>query len=222
MLPAASAFLLLTHFVSSTPVRPAVVSRVGEGPWLGLYSLVSFVAFGWLIWAYAQAETVWLYAPPAWAWPVTWVFVPLGFAFIVASTTTPNPALTLMDGLLDREDAVQGVLCITRHPMLWGFALFSVAHMLVNPDVASWWLFGTIAVLSLAGTVLQDVKKARDVPAWPAYAAATSNVPFLAILQGRQRFPAEGRLFAQALGGLVAAVAAGAMHPWWVGVGVGL
>lgn len=222
MLPAASAFLLISHFVSSTPVRPAVVSRIGEGAWLGAYSLVSFVAFGWLIAAYAQAETVWLFAPPAWAWPVAWGLVPLGFILLVASTTTPNPALTRMDGLLDRPDAVQGVLRVTRHPMLWGFGLFAVAHMLVNPDVASWWLFGTIAVLSLAGTVLQDWKKARDVRAWGAYAAATSNVPFVAILQGRQTFPFEGRLFAQALGGLVAAVAAAAMHPWWIGVGVGL
>ena len=52
---AAALFLLASHFgISSTPLRAALVRRLGERGYLILYSLISFAAFGWLIGAWAQ------------------------------------------------------------------------------------------------------------------------------------------------------------------------
>ncbi|MCB9665577.1 MAG: NnrU family protein [Alphaproteobacteria bacterium] len=211
--------LLVTHFSASTPVRPAVVARVGEPAWLGLYSLVAFAVFGWLGWAWAHAPTVWIWAPTVTALRVPSVIMPLSVILVVASLTTPNPAMVGADRMLDAAEPVQGLLRITRHPMLWGFALWSVAHMVANPDVASWWLFGGMATLSLGGTLAQDVKKARDLgDRWTHYAQVTSNVPFVAILTGRQGWPTDRRLVPQVLGGLAIYAILGLAHPLVFGV----
>ena len=54
------------HAVGSLGLRPAAVGALGEGPWKGLYSLVSFIGLGLIAWGYGMARTsptvVWL--PP--------------------------------------------------------------------------------------------------------------------------------------------------------------
>ena len=55
MLVVATLVFLATHFVTSTPLRAALVNAMGEWPYRGLYSLVAFVTLGWMIWAYAKA-----------------------------------------------------------------------------------------------------------------------------------------------------------------------
>jgi hypothetical protein len=54
LLAIATAVFLATHFVTSTPLRPALVRAMGEWPYRGLYSLVAFVTLGWMIWATAR------------------------------------------------------------------------------------------------------------------------------------------------------------------------
>ena len=57
----ATAVFLLTHFVTSTPLRPVLVKALGEWPYRGLYSLVALATLGWMIWAYGNAprEPLW-------------------------------------------------------------------------------------------------------------------------------------------------------------------
>ena len=43
MLVAATVAFLATHFVTSTPLRPALVSAMGEWPYRGAYSLVALI-----------------------------------------------------------------------------------------------------------------------------------------------------------------------------------
>ena len=74
------------------------------------------------------------------------------------------------------------MFAITRHPMMWGFALWAVVHAIVNPTPASLVLSAAIAFLALVGAALQDCKKARllgDV--WRDWQAQTS---FRALRQG--------------------------------------
>jgi uncharacterized membrane protein len=89
---------------------------------------------------------------------------------------------------LDRVDVVRGMLRVTRHPFLWGMTIWALGHLLVNGDTASLILFGALLVLSLFGTASIDAKRRRTLGAkWDQFAVQTSNVPFLAIVQGRQR-----------------------------------
>ena len=106
---------------------------------------------------------------------------------IVPGLTTPNPTSVRQEAVLDRPDAVKGMLRITRHPFLWGVALWALGHLLVNGERSSIVLFGAMFALAVFGTVSIDAKRKRALgPTWDAFAAQTSNVPFGAIVSGRQ------------------------------------
>jgi uncharacterized membrane protein len=110
------------------------------------------------------------------------------------------------------------VLRITRHPFLWGVALWGGAHLLSNGDRASVMLFGGLALMVLLGTRSIDRKsRARDPEGWAPFAAVTSNVPFAAIAQGRNRF-AFGEMGWRLLVALAAYALFGYFHGAIIGV----
>jgi uncharacterized membrane protein len=219
---AAVAFLLLHLLVSGTTVRDRLVARLGEGRYLGLFSLASGAVLAWMFVAHRLAR-----GGPAdlsW-WSVTPVtrnlqigLMLLAFLLIVPGVLTRNPGAVGQSGAVDDPDPVRGVLRITRHPFLWGMAVWSAGHILVNGDLASLVLFGSLLVLSLGGAASIDAKRRRTHgERWRAFEARSSFVPFAAILSGRQVLkPSEFAL--QAL------VAAGAYlvvllaHPFLAGV----
>ena len=43
------------HFLLSHPLRAPITGRIGEGPFLGLYSLVAFATLGWMVLAFLAA-----------------------------------------------------------------------------------------------------------------------------------------------------------------------
>jgi uncharacterized membrane protein len=188
-LVAASLFLLLSHFgIASSPLRAILARTLGERLYIRLYSVLTLAAFAWLILAYRGAPTRVLWTAPGWVRLAALLIVPLAFVLIEAGLTTPNPTIVGTEKLFARPDIVRGILRVTRNPFLWGAGLFALAHVAATGDLASVLLFGTIGVLGLAGAPLLDAKKAKRHSAeWQAFAAATSNLPFLAIVQGRQR-----------------------------------
>jgi uncharacterized membrane protein len=189
---AAAAFFLLLHLlVSGTRLRDALTRTIGEGAYQGLFVLASFAGLGWLIFAFGGAR-----ADPANLayWTVTPLTRHIQFAlqliallFVVIGLATRNPTSVRQEGALDRPDLVKGMLRITRHPFLWGVALWATGHLLVNGDRASLVLFGSLLLLALFGTASIDAKRRRKLgDKWAPFAAQTSNVPFGAILAGRQ------------------------------------
>ena len=80
------------------------------------------------------------------------------------------------------------MLRITRHPFLWSVILWSSAHLLVTGHVAAILFFGSLSVTALRGTESIDEKRRRTNKAeFARYAEVTSNVPFAAIISGRNR-----------------------------------
>jgi uncharacterized membrane protein len=186
---AAAAFFLAIHLlVSGTRVRDALTGRIGQGPYMGLFSLASIAGLIWVGFAFAAAR----------GQPAFWDLTPLtrqiqlglqlvAMLFVVPGLATPNPTSVRQEGALDRPDVVKGMLRITRHPFLWGVAIWAVGHLLVSGDPASLVLFGTMLVLALIGTRMIDAKRKRALGSkWDAFAAQTSNIPFAAVAQGRQ------------------------------------
>ena len=77
---------------------------------------------------------------------------------------------------------------ITRHPFLWGIALWALVHLIVNGDLASLIFFGSLLVLAVGGTLAIDAKRRRSFGGqWTKFADVTSDVPFAAIVAGRNR-----------------------------------
>ena len=187
---AAAAFFLAIHLlVSGTRVRDALTGRIGQGPYLGLFSLTSVAGLVWLGFAFAGARD----HVPYWDLTPLTRDLQLGLQLlalllIVPGLLTPNPTSVQQEGALDRTDVVKGMLRITRHPFLWGVAIWAFGHLLVNGDPASLVLFGTMLFLAILGTVSIDAKRRRALgPKWDAFAAQTSNTPFGAILNDRQK-----------------------------------
>jgi uncharacterized membrane protein len=182
MLVAATLAFLATHFVASTPLRPALVNAIGEWPYRGLYSLVAFVTLGWMIWAYVKAPRELVFA--GWR-ELAYAAMPLAFV-LVACGYWRNPTLVGADKLLRSEDPARGIIRVTRHPIMWGVMLWAVAHIVARGDLKALILFGGLLVLALVGTISMDRRK-RSNPDWPRFAAVTSHIPFVAIAQGRNR-----------------------------------
>jgi len=215
MLFAAAAVFLLIHLaVSGTRLRDAIVGTIGEGPYMGLFSLASLAALIWLGIAYAQAHR----GPDPVYWqatPVTMLaqlFVTLAaFLLVVPGLMTPNPTSVRQGSLAGKEGVVKGMLRITRHPFLWGVALWAAGHLMVNGDLASLALFGTLFVVAVIGPFSIDAKRRRALGAgWEPFASQTSAVPFAAILSGRQSL----RLGEIGWTRIAAAVAAWAILLW--------
>jgi uncharacterized membrane protein len=190
-LAAAAAVFLLIHFViSGTRLRDAIVGVIGQGPYMGLFSLASVAALTWTGFAYGAArhgpDPVFWAATPATKWIQLGVTL-LAFLLAVPGLLTPNPTSVRQEGALDRPDVAKGMVRITRHPFLTGVALWAAGHLLVNGDLASLILFGALLVLSVFGTTSIDAKRRRALgEKWDAFARQTSATPFLAIAQGRQ------------------------------------
>ena len=78
--------------------------------------------------------------------------------------------------------------------------------------------FGSIALLGIAGAAILDAKKARNhARGWEGFAAATSDMPFLSIIQGRQRLVWREIGWWRIALGVGAFVIALIFHPWLVG-----
>jgi uncharacterized membrane protein len=190
LIAAAAAFLLIHLLVSGTRLRDAITGAIGEGPYMGLFSLASLAAIVWLGFGYAAArraaDPVYWSATPATRW-VQLAVTLVAFLLIVPGLLTPNPTSARQEATLDRADVVKGMVRVTRHPFLMGVALWAAGHLLVNGDLASLILFGSLLALALAGPLSIDAKRRRKLgPKWDAFAAETSVAPFGAIAAGRQ------------------------------------
>lgn len=181
MLALASATFVGTHFLMSHPLRPGLVSALGEKGFAGLYSLIALVTFGWMIWAYPDASAD---APqPLWnagrsGFIAATILMWLGSVLFMGSLRR-NPAFPRPGRPITHIDEPNGVYSITRHPMMWGFALWSATHAIVNPTRASLILCAAIAFLALVGAALQDAKKEKQLGnVWREWRSRTSFIPY--------------------------------------------
>ena len=204
LLLAAVAFAYGSHvLLSSAPVRGPLARGLGEWPFVGLYSAIS-----WDFSCGSWAPT----APPRWSrcGPCRRGirYVALGVmavaSVLVAGGFTPaSPTgVPLKPGAADAP--LPGIFKVTRHPVLWGIGLWAFVHVMANGDLASLIFFGSLGVLALGGTAHIDRKKRTTMGGdWQAFAGATSNVPFAAIVAGRTRISPKEIGYGRLAAGLV-------------------
>jgi uncharacterized membrane protein len=223
LIVAALAFLLLHLVVSGTQVRDAAIETFGLGPYWGLFSAASL---GLLIWLAIAYGGVWREPADKIYWVGTSVtrtiqlfMQAIALLFVVPGLTTRNPTMVGQEGALEGPETAQGMLRITRHPFLWGVAIWAAGHLLVDGRMSGIILFGTMLVLALIGTVSIDAKRRRALgDKWTAFAAKTSNIPFAAIVGGRQKLNIGEIGWARLVGSLIVwAIILGA-HPHIFGV----
>ena len=122
----------LDRIVSRAAAR--AIARLGEGPWKGVYSLISAIGFVLIVWGFARARYD---APQLW-------------------TPPPEPAHHDASDA-DRAHSARELLfkrshiaVMTHHPMLWSVLLWSAGHLFANGSAADLVLFGAFLVWSAA------------------------------------------------------------------------
>ena len=218
---AAGITLVGTHFALSHPLRTPLIGRLGERGFMLIYSVVALAAMVWMADAFGKVppETVfWAgYGDTAW---IAGSALTLVAAILFVGSLAGNPALPAPGAEAAARQEPRGVFRVTRHPMMWGFALWALAHAIAAPTSRTLVVAATIATLALVGAHLQDRKKAALMgEAWREWAARTSYWPRLTALP-------QARWFAL-LGGTALWLAAtyahlhaggGAAGPWrWLG-----
>jgi uncharacterized membrane protein len=186
---AAVAWVAMHIGIAGTALRGAIVARIGQGAFRGLFVLASFAVLGWLIYAYNAAGPVaQLWVAPRWLVVALMLLMLPAMLLFVCSVTMPNPTSVRGGHALEAPEPARGILRITRHPMLWSFATWGVLHFVAIGTASMAVLAGAIVVTAFAGMPSLDAKYAKREPQrWPAFAAATSILPFGAILAGRNR-----------------------------------
>ncbi|MBK5121070.1 MFS transporter [Burkholderia sp. R-69980] len=191
-----------SHFLLSHPLRSRLVRAIGEAGFQGVYSLVAILTFGWLVVAYRKAPltaSLWPVGDGLWAIATA---VMLIASVLLMGSLIRNPALPTGGRPGPFPETARGVYAVTRHPMMWSFALWGFCHIAVFPVTKNIVLSAAIVLLALVGAALQDRKKEQLQPdLWPIWESKTSYLPFAAIAAGRARLGGFG--LHALLGGLV-------------------
>lgn len=175
---AASSALIGTHFALSHPLRAPLVKAFGPGGFMGFYSLVAAACMAWMALAFRAAPPADLGGATGEAGWLVATLLTLPALVLFLGSFRGNPALPAPGADIAATQAPRGVFRVTRHPMMWGFALWAIAHLVL------WWSWRTvivafaILVLALVGAQLQDRKKAALMgTAWSEWERSTSYWP---------------------------------------------
>lgn len=192
------------HFLMSHPLRAPLVRALTERGFLGLYSLVSLATFIWMILAYRAGDDL----APLWVAPAGWW--PIGSALMLVASILfigslrRNPAFPHPGAGPAAIGTPRGVFAITRHPMNTAFMLWAFVHASTSGSPRNLIVAGGIFVLALFGSIGQDLRKQRQLgPAWHGWAAATSVVPFGALIAGRASWRSAAPGWVAVVGGMV-------------------
>jgi uncharacterized membrane protein len=133
--------------------RDARIARIGEARWKGMYSLVSGLGLGLIVWGYglARADSPVLWATPLWT------------RHLAALLTLPVFVLLIAAYLPGSH-----IKAALGHPVVAAVKLWALAHLLANGSLADVLLFGSFLAWALADFVSA---RRRDRSAGRSYVA---------------------------------------------------
>ncbi|HYC57092.1 MAG TPA: NnrU family protein [Candidatus Binatia bacterium] len=176
-----------THMIlASARLRPMLVARLGEGAYLGLYSVVAFATFVPMVSVYMRnihdGPLLWsLRGSSAIHW-FSMLFSGAMFTMVIAALAQPSPASIGPKKHL----RAYGLTRITRHPLFMSLGLWGLGHLLVNGFAADVAFFGGVFLIGLLGCMHQDARKrVTERGTLDEFFAETSLLPFVAIMTGR-------------------------------------
>lgn len=127
------------HFLPATPIRETLHSRLGEGGYKGMFSLLALAGFLMIIFGFRASEFEPLWAPWASGRGVTIMLMPIA-AILVVAANMPN-----------------NIKRFVRHPMLLGIALWGTLHLSANGDLASTLVFASFLAFAIVNIALVEM-----------------------------------------------------------------
>lgn len=120
------------HVVPTVPAwREGLVGRLGEGGYKGVFSVLSLICLGLIVWGFGDRVFVPLWDPPQWTRHVAFLLMIPAF-ILLAAAYIPSRIRTFM-----------------RHPMLTALKTWALAHLLANGDLGSVLLFGAFLAFAV-------------------------------------------------------------------------
>lgn len=124
-------FLGIHLFPTLPSVRVRFIDRIGEGGYKTLFSLIALIGIILIAMGMGKRVIIQLWEPPTFLSHFAVVLMLPVFILLAAAYIPCN------------------MKRFTRHPMLWGVALWASAHLLANGDLGSIILFASFLVYSL-------------------------------------------------------------------------
>ncbi len=170
-------FLGAHVFVSLRDRRAALISSIGRGSYLGLFSVVSIVGLILLGFGFARYRAegiIPLWYPPAWTRHIVVAAMwPASIAVVAA----------YIPGNIKR---------VLKHPMLVGVKLWAVAHLCANGDLGGIILFGGVLAWAVYDRI--SLKHRTDPGSLPIPMGGTRN-DIIAIIIGTVLYAVLGLVF---------------------------
>jgi uncharacterized membrane protein len=214
------AVFLIAHVIPAMPaMRRSLQARLGEAGFIGVYSVLSLLLFAWLIREALNAPFIPLWFAGPWGFWFAIALVPLALILLGTGAPAPNP-LSIAFVTRAYDPAAPGAVALTRHPILWGLALWGLAHVPANGHLVGLMMFGGLALFALFGMTVVESRRRETLgeEAWQALARPTSFLPFLAILVGRACWPRDpASLVGGAVGLVVGMLLLAGGHLWLFG-----
>jgi uncharacterized membrane protein len=133
------------HVLSFTPLRDGLLAKLGPNPYKGLYSIISLVGLGLMIWGFGlsrsgpDAARI-VYNPVDGAGHVTMVAVFIAMILLASAN---------MKGYIRK---------IVKQPMSVGVAIWAGGHLLPNGNLSEVLLFGGFLALSILDIVVSTAR----------------------------------------------------------------
>jgi uncharacterized membrane protein len=154
-------FLGAHAFTTMRVARASIVAKIGEGPYKGLYSLVSIagvvmIGYGFAAWRAEGSPQLWV--PPLWTKHLAIPLVLIASICVAAAYPPTHIRLWL------------------KHPMLVGIKTWALAHLLANGDLAGIVLFSAVLAWAVWSRISMKWRPAPSYPApkWTADAVAVA------------------------------------------------
>ncbi len=146
--------------------RTRTRARIGEGPWKGLYSVLSLIGFGLIVWGFGQArqQPVQLWSPPVGMRHLASLLTLVAFVLLAATYVPGN-----------------SIKARVHHPMVLGVMVWAVAHLLSNGNIGHLVLFASFLVWAMADFV---AARRRDAAAGTVYPHGTAGATGMTVAVG--------------------------------------
>jgi len=129
--------LIGIHFVPAfADLRDSLMARLGRNGYRALFSVVSLLGLALVVWGFAKAPVVQIWAPPVWT---------RHLALLLMLPVFPLLFAAYLPGKIKAK---------VRHPMLAAIKFWALAHLIANGDLASIILFGSFLAYAVVDRIL--------------------------------------------------------------------
>jgi uncharacterized membrane protein len=152
--------------IVADPWRTQTRARMGVLPWKGLYSVVSLIVFGLIVWGFGlvRQQPVQLWSPPVAMRHLAALLTLVSFVFLAAAYVPGNSLKSRL-----------------HHPMILGVKVWALAHLLANGNVGHVILFGSFLVWAIVDF---SASRRRDRLAGTRYPRGNARATSITLVLG--------------------------------------